>query len=247
MKDKRVTEPPEHIGIFQVLILVLSILVLGALLADTVLALPTEISRVFKTLDALVCIILLGDFAVRFYRAESKAAFIKWGWIDLVASIPYVQILRWGRLVRILKVVRVLRALWAAHRIATLFFKNLFQTGVASIVLASILLLLFSSIGVLIVERPNPDGNIKTAEDAIWWSVNTITTVGCPDKYPTTSEGRLLGMVTMISGVGLFGGLSGLVASLFINSKEKKIETDENKILRRLDRLEEKIDRLGRS
>ena len=76
--------------------------------------------------------------------------------------------------------------------------------------------------------------------------MTTITTVGYGDKYPVTTEGRLLAMVVMISGMGLFGGLSGLAASFFIGTREKAIVTEENKILARLEKLEEKIDRLKR-
>jgi voltage-gated potassium channel len=236
----------EVIGVFQLVILVLSLVVLGGLMANTVFPLPPEIARVLKVVDTVVCVVFLIDFIARFRRARSKLEFLKWGWIDLVASIPNLPILRVGRLVRIIKIIQLLRAVRATHKITRVLLKDRLQTGIASVLLTSVLLLLFSSVGILICERPNPDGNIKTAEDAIWWSVNTITTVGCADKYPVTSEGRLLGMVLMISGVGLFGGLTGLVASVFVTEKEKEIETEENKILKRLNELEAKIDRLNK-
>jgi voltage-gated potassium channel len=192
----------------------------------------------------LICVVFLVDFVVRFYRAESKLAFLKWGWIDLIASIPNLRILRWGRLVRVLQIIRLLRALRATHKIMSLLLKNKFQNGVASVVLIAFLLVIFSSLGILICERQDPQANIKTGGDAVWWSVTTITTVGYGDKYPVTAEGRVVAMILMISGVGLFGGLSGLVASLFFGSKEKRIVEEENKILNRLERLEQKIDRL---
>jgi len=107
-------------------------------------------------------------------------------------------------------------------------------------------MVIFSSLGILICERQDPQANIMTANDAVWWSVTTITTVGYGDKYPVTTEGRFIAMILMVSGVGLFGGLSGLAASFFVGSKEKKIEEEENRILNRLERLEQKIDRLNR-
>ena len=36
---------------------------------------------------------------------------MKWGWIDLLASIPMVDPLRWGRLARIVRIIRFLRAI----------------------------------------------------------------------------------------------------------------------------------------
>ena len=57
--------------------------------------------------------------------------------------------------------------------------------------------------------------HITTAEDALWWAMTTITTVGYGDRYPTTTEGRLVAVGLMAVGVGLFGTLSGLAASWF--------------------------------
>ena len=236
----------EKIGLFQIVVLLLSIVVLGALGADTIFKLPKEVSDILQVLDNLVCVLLLADFGIRFYKAESKPVFLKWGWIDLVASIPNVPILRVGRFVRILRVIRLLRAIRATQKISSILLKNKFQTGVTSVVLSSFLLVMFCSIGILICEQQDPNANIKTAGDAFWWSVSTITTVGYGDVYPVTAEGRILAMVLMISGIGLFGILSGLAASFFVGQNRGHMVQEENKILARLEKLEEKIDRLKR-
>ena len=96
----------------------------------------------------------------------------------------------------------------------------------------------FSSIAILIAED-EPEANIKTAEDAIWWSVTTMTTVGYGDKYPVTTEGRIIAAVVMCAGVGLFGTLSGLVASFFLGKPEAKSEMQE--VSERLKRIEERL------
>jgi voltage-gated potassium channel len=234
----------EKVGLFQLAILFLSIIVLGALGADTIFKLPKEISEILQTLDTLVCVLLLTDFVIRFYKAESKLAFLKWGWIDLVASIPNVSFLRVGRLVRILRIIRLLRAMRATHKISSLLLENKVRTGVTSVILTSFLLVMFCSIGILILEQQDPKANIKTAGDAIWWAVSTITTVGYGDVYPVTPEGRILAMILMVSGIGLFGILSGLAASFFVGSNQKNIVREESRILAKLEKLEEKIDRL---
>ena len=237
----------ERIGLFQIVVLILSIVVLGALGVDTVFKLPKDITDILQTLDTLVCILLLVDFGIRLKRAESKLAFLKWGWIDLVASIPNVPFLRIGRLVRILRVIRLLRAIRATQKISSLVFKNKIRTGFTSVALTSFLLIMFCSVGILVCEQDDPGANIKTAGDAIWWSVSTITTVGYGDVYPVTGEGRILAMFLMISGIGLFGILSGLAASFFVGPKQKSIVQEENRILARLEKLEEKIDQLKRN
>jgi voltage-gated potassium channel len=235
----------EHVGLFQMVVLILSVVVLGALFADTAFKLPSQISNILQSVDTLVCVLLLSDFGVRFYRAKSKLAFMKWGWIDLIASIPNLPILRLGRLVRILRIIRLLRAIRATHKITSIILRDKIQSGFASVILTSFLLVTFAAIGILICEQQEPRANIKTAEDAIWWSVATITTVGYGDKYPITAEGRVLAMMLMICGAGMFGLVSGLVASSFIGVKKDKTD-EKTEIIERLKKLEEKIDALNR-
>ena len=93
----------------QLLMLVLSVYVLIALFADTAFHLPVEISALLRTLDAVICFVFLGDFFYRLYRAESKLAFLKWGWVDFISSIPLLTWFRWGRVVSMIRVIRVLR------------------------------------------------------------------------------------------------------------------------------------------
>jgi len=104
-------------------------------------------------------------------------------------------------------------------------------SGALYIVFYMILLLLeFGSILVLKAESINPEANIKTASDAIWWTYVTITTVGYGDKYPTTLSGRLVGMVVMFVGVGLFAVMTGFLANKFLPSTDDTQNDDTAKI-----------------
>ena len=70
-----------------------------------------------------------------------------------------------------------------------------------------------------------------------------MTTVGYGDKYPITTEGRIVAMGLMLSGVGLFGVLSGLVASFFLGQREN-VSTELKNILARLEAMDEKLEAL---
>ena len=229
---------------FQIAILIFTLVVLSALTADTICRLPPQISTLIHWLDTMACAVFFTDFCVRFCRARSKRAFMKWGWIDLLASVPYVPGLRYARLARVLRVIRLLRGVRAAHRVMQILFHQKAQTGAASLALMGFLLVAFSSVSILICEQ-HGDGNIKSAEDAIWWSVSTLTTVGYGDKVPVTTEGRLLAMALMVAGVGMFGGLSGLAAALFLGQPDRN-PSETREILSRLDALHVKLDTLSR-
>ena len=237
------SNPQEKIGIFQIIVLVLSIVVLGALFVDTAFKLPPEVSRVLNAIDTSVCLLLLADFGWRFYRAPAKWEFLKWGWIDLLASIPSVPALRVGRLIRIVRIVRLIRALRATHRLSGILFRDKIRGGFASVVLSFVLLAMFSSVGILVCEEPDPSANIHTAEDSLWWSISTLTTVGGSDLHPVTTEGRVLAMALTICGMGMFGAISGMVASLLLG-EQKKQSDNITEISEHLKRLETKIDAL---
>jgi voltage-gated potassium channel len=48
---------------------------------------------------------------------------------------------------------------------------------------------------VLEFERGNPEANIDSYPDALWWAVTTITTVGYGDHFPMSSAGRAVAVV----------------------------------------------------
>lgn len=59
--------------------------------------------------------------------------------------------------------------------------------------------------------KPYLDG----IDDAIWWSIVTVTTVGFGDKTPKSPAGRILGIVWMVFGVALGAVLIGHMSSRF--------------------------------
>lgn len=177
----------DRLGILNVIILILSVYILIALLIDTLFVLPIEISKILFYTDNLICAVFLYDFFIRFYRADNKLEFMKWGWIDLVSSIPAVTFFRLGRAIRIVRIFRLIRAFRSTKHLISYVFRNRAQGTLMSVFLIALLLVFFSSIAILQVEN-TPNSNIKTAEDALWWAYVTITTVGYGDKYYNTPQ-----------------------------------------------------------
>jgi voltage-gated potassium channel len=223
MNEQLSADRTHHVSAFQFAVLVLSIVTLGMIVADTFFTLPPEVVRVLQGLDFIACMVFLIDFIQRFRQAESKLQFMKLGWIDLLSSIPNLEMLRVGRFVRVFRVLRLLRGVRSVQRLAGMLFHHTRRGGVTSILLTTFLVIGFSSIAILLCER-DPDGNIKTAGDAVWWTITTMTTVGYGDRYPVTFEGRVLAMGLMLAGVGLFGVVSGMIASVFVGKSDEQGE-----------------------
>jgi voltage-gated potassium channel len=210
--------PQPKLGFLNLMVLILSVYVLIALLVDTVLTLPHEIVRILAFVDNAICLFFLAEFCIRFYRAESKLKFMKWGWIDLISSIPNIDVLRAGRALRLIRILRILRAFRSTKHIVSHVFHNKAKGALTTVSILAVILIIFSSIAILQFED-DPNSNIKTAEDAIWWSYVTITTVGYGDKFPVTTGGRIIAAFLMTAGVGLFGTFTAYISSLLLADK----------------------------
>ena len=209
----------KEISLFNIIILILSFYIILSLIFTTFFVLSKEIVILLNYVDNFICIIFLVDFGIRFKNANDKLVFMKWGWIHLVASIPFLDIFRAGRLLRLIRLLRIFRALKSTKSIFEHINRNKKQSALTSVALLSFVVVIFSSIAILEFET-EVNSNIKTAEDAIWWSYVTITTVGYGDKFPITTEGRIIGAILMTTGVGIFGTFTALVSSWFIQNKD---------------------------
>ena len=219
----------DKFSLFQIVIVVLSFYVLFSLVVSTFFNISTPIKQLLDYIDNLICIIFLIDFFIRFFKSNNKLKFMKWGWIDLVSSIPTFEIFRVGRLLRLVRILRILRAFRSTKVLLTLVFKKKSHGAFTTASIFAVLILFFSSIAILQVENTE-NGNIKSAEDALWWAFATITTVGYGDKFPVTTEGRIVGVILMTAGVGLFGVFTGFIASWFVEEKTVK-EIDKKAVI----------------
>ena len=213
-------------GPYLIFILALSLFALGALAVQTLVRLDPSTVGILAYADNGVCALFFLDFIISLVRAENRARyFIRWGWLDLLSSIPMVDALRWGRAARVFRILRVLRGVRSAKILSEFILRRRAQSAFLAAMLVSILLIVMASIAVLQLET-SPDANIKTPEDALWWAIVTITTVGYGDKYPVSSEGRLMAGFLMVVGVGFFGVLSGFVAAWFLKPQTQKRENE---------------------
>lgn len=210
----------QKLGLLDFIVILLTLYVLGALVIDTFWKLPKETTILLNYFDYAICAFFFLEFLFRFWKADNKLHFMRWGWIDLLASIPMVDFLRAGRLLRLIRLFRVIRAFKSTKQLLNHIFKNKAEGALTSVISISVLLVIFSAIAILEVETVS-SANIKTAEDAIWWSYSTLLNSGYGDVYPVTTEGRIISMVLMVFGIGLLGTLTAYIASVFVKDKSK--------------------------
>ena len=240
---------PEPAGVspgYQLFMLVLCFYALAQLGIQTLVHLEPATRAVLDYADFVVCLIFLVDFAITLVRSPNRLRYLAtWGWVDLLSSIPNVDAARWGRLARVFRVFRVLRGLRATRSLSVLILKRRAENTFLAVSLVALLVLVFCSIAVLHFESDEPSSNIKTAEDAVWWAVATITTVGYGDRFPVTTEGRFVAGFLMAAGVGLFGTFSGFLAAWLIGPNQAAEAAGVESLRAEIAALRETIERAG--
>jgi voltage-gated potassium channel len=211
---------------YDIFMLALCVWALGLLAVSTFSRWSDSTRQVLTYADNLVCGLFLIDFGVSLYRAPRKGHYLMtWGWIDLLSSLPFLDVLRWGRAARMLRLLRLFRGLKSAWTLTSFVVGRRAESTLLASTVVALLVIVTASISVLQFEVP-AGGNIASGQDAMWWAVTTMTTVGYGDRYPITSEGRIVGVFLMVTGVGLFGVLSGAVASWFLSPAAKESDVD---------------------
>jgi voltage-gated potassium channel len=168
---------------------------------------------VVRAVDVLLSLIFLADFGARLHRAPSGWNYFLWqfGWADLLASLPLPQV-KVLRVFRLVRVIRLLRRYGAANIVRRLASDRA-GSALFTLLLIGVFVLEFGSLGMLGLERTQPDANITTASDALWYTIVTMSTVGYGDTYPVGSSGRALAVGIIVVGVGIFGTLTGWLAN----------------------------------
>ena len=208
---------------YEIFVGVLSILsILNILLGY--LAKDPDLSGILDIMNGLFSIIFLGDFFFRILTAPSKSQYFfrDFGWADLFASLPLPQF----KILRVFRLFRVYRLMTkiGPKVIVNTLVKDRAGSALYVLLLMGILVLEFGALAVLKWEKVNPDANIKTASDAVWYVMVTISTVGYGDRYPTTDMGRIMGALVIIIGVGIFGTFTGFLANFFLSPAKKEEE-----------------------
>lgn len=195
-----------------------------------------------------ISLFLLLDAIIRMVRADSLRRYLVdlSGYLLFIGAlpIPFFVIARfiWYRLM-----TRRLRR-HDYSQMERILVKQSAQTALLAVILAAILVIQLGSILILQTEADAANANIRSAGDALWWSLVTMATVGYGDLFPVTSHGRLVAVFVMVIGVGLFTVLTSYFAQRFMRPRPVRStlpwhENAEETVQSRLTRISDLIDR----
>lgn len=177
-----------------------------------------EMNKLLWSIDTGICCIFIIDFIINLFTAKNKKTYLlKYGIIDLVASIPNIGILRLGRLAKIIRVIRMVKAFKSINVIINQTFQHKGEGIFKSVVVISILLIIISSMLILIFE--NGIGELNTANDAFWWTIYTLLGMDYCSP-PLSFGGKTIAAVLALAGMTLLGSFTAYLAEIFFNNKK---------------------------
>ena len=233
------------------------IFVVALTFMEFLLNLPDHVITWIVTVDTAICLFLIADFFLRLSLSEDRRWYFRRYWIDLVASIPFYEALRFGRLVRLVRFVRfarlfrllrlgrALRAFSYSFRglskLAKTFELNLLKRSIA----IALALLIFGAISIGILEG-GYEASLRGLGESLWWSFTTVVTGGFADLYnPNTTFGRFVTVGLVLLGLTVTGIFTASLTSVLVVDDSTRIQQNQRELELRLRDLEQKLDLLS--
>jgi voltage-gated potassium channel len=147
--------------------------------------------------------------------------------IDFFAVAPgYVALfvpvldLRFLRLVRLLRLLKIARYSPALSTLAQVIIDE--RRALVGSLLLLFCATVFAAATMHAVEGAAMPKQFGTIPGAMWWAIQTLTTVGYGDTVPITPAGRAVAGVTMVIGVGLIALPVGIIATGFVSTVHRR-------------------------
>jgi voltage-gated potassium channel len=210
---------------------VLSLAWIALLVADLVSGgLPPSLDLAFWVIWGLFVL----DFALEIAIAPAKRDYLRRHWLTAVSlTLPALRVVRAFAALRVLRGARfvrsagLLRILTSVNRGLASLRATAARRGVGYVLGATALVMVVGAAGMASFESPASlaSEGITDVEsldgygDALWWTAFAMTTGAT--HQPATAEGRLLGWLLSLFGLGVFGYLTATLASHFIGRERE--------------------------
>ena len=187
----------------------LTVLALAFLIAFSYPAFVDPIPTSTQTLLNIVQWVSWNAFAIDLIygisKSENKVKYLKKHPLEITAVLfPFLRPLRLMRVIS-----------FGGLAIQKIAIGRQFAITI-KVLITSIFIAYISAVQITISERAVEGSNIKNFGAGLWWAITTVTTVGYGDRYPTTTEGKLLAVVLMFMGISLVGVITASVAAWFV-------------------------------
>ena len=152
--------------------------------------------------------------------------------IDLLAIIPAYRPIRILRIFVLFRFLKLLRYAKSINQFTEVLKNKRFE--LYTLLLLLLFVVFTAGIAIYVLEE-NINPNVHTLFDGLYWALVTISTVGFGDISPVTTEGRVISMLIIISGIAMISFATSVIVSAF---SEKLDEVKAMRIVERINKSE---------
>ena len=165
-----------------------------------------EISRYSNDLQNVLWGIFVAELIIQFALYPQKSSFLRKEWLAVALT-----------LIPLLRPLRVVRVLYLLFRFGSRFNEARYVALPMAASIGAVLMIFVVGAAELDAERNVIGATIKTPMDAIWWGLVTMTTIGYGDRYPVTTEGRILAACLILFGIAFVSVLTATLAAWMLD------------------------------
>jgi len=208
--------------IFDVILIVVILLSVAAVLADSVANVALRHGALLNALEWIFTILFTLEYIARLSCVERPMRYARsfYGIVDLAAILPTYLAVFFPEAallidVRILRLMRILRIFKLAAYLTE--YRLLADAMAASrrkiLVFLSVVVMIVLIVGTLMYVIEGPEHGFTSIPLAVYWALSTISTVGYGDIVPRTDIGRALASLMMLIGWGILAVPTGIVTA----------------------------------
>ncbi len=199
-----------------------------------------EETVLFRIIDKITVVIFIVDYFLHWATADFR--FGRKGWktfaqypfgklaiVDLLSILPSltvvnnaIKLLRIVRLGRAMRVVRVFKAFRYSKNLDLIW--NVIKITKDSLLAVYLLAAGYIVVSALVIYNVEPE-TFPTFFDAIYWATVSLTTVGYGDIYPVSTIGRVITMISSLTGVAVVALPAGIFTAGFMTELQRTRRT----------------------
>lgn len=227
--------------IFDYTIITIIILNLAVIFIETYPDIYAEYQGLFDSFEVFTVIVFSIEYIMRIWTCTLYQKFQHPVWgrlryactfsmlIDVLAIFPFyyalflpldIKIVNLFRMLRLLRIFKLLRYYGSTDVVIEVIRKNR-EYLIASITILGFFLIFVSYIMLIVESDAQPD-KFGEIDNAFWWAVVTLTTVGYGDVFPVTDIGKVLTIFVLIIGIGIIALPTGIIASGFLEEMRSR-------------------------
>ncbi len=190
----------------------------------TTISLPAQLAW-YHQLDWLLAMVFSVEYVLRLWSARRPLSYVfsLYGLVDLLSILPTFLPMGGMSFLRALRVLRILK--FTRYLENEEFFFGTISPLTLQIIrtLFTVITIIFVAAGfIYYVEGNVPNSKIHTYDDALYFSVITVSTVGFGDITPVTRMGRWITLLIVFSGLFFIPWQAGKLVRLLVKMEKNR-------------------------